>query len=59
MELAEKYLHGKFIEWGIRFIAVVDHVDTGDAASKKSRQINGLIDRVVSGRYLPRCPLSA
>lgn len=44
MELVEKYLHGKFIEWGIRFIAVVDHVDTGEAANKKSRQINGLIN---------------
>ena len=44
MELVEKYLHGKFVEWGIRFIAVVDHVDTGDTANKKSRQINGLIN---------------
>ena len=30
MELVEKYLHGKFMEWGIRFIAVVDHVDTNE-----------------------------
>lgn len=44
MELVEKYLHGKFIEWGIRFIAVVDHVDTNDRANKKSRQINGLVN---------------
>lgn len=44
MELVEKYLHGKFIEWGIRFIAVVDHVDTADLGNKKSRQINGLIN---------------
>lgn len=44
MELVEKYLHGKFVEWGIRFIAVVDHVDTDDTANKKSRQINGLIN---------------
>ena len=44
MELVEKYLHGKFIEWGIRFVAVVDHVDTNDTANKKSRQINGLIN---------------
>ena len=44
MELVEKYLHGKFMEWGIRFIAVVDHVDTDDTANKKSRQINGLIN---------------
>ena len=40
----EKYLHGKFMEWGVRFIAVVDHVDTNDTANKKSRQINGLIN---------------
>lgn len=44
MELVEKYLHGKFIEWGVRFIAVVDHVDTADDANKKSRQINGLVN---------------
>ncbi len=44
MELVEKYLHGKFVEWGIRFIAVVDHVDTADIANKKSRQINGLVN---------------
>lgn len=44
MELVEKYLHGKFVEWGIRFIAVVDHVDTDDWANKKSRQINGLVN---------------
>ncbi len=44
MELAEKYLHGLFPQWGIRFIAVVDHVDTADAAGKKSRQLNGLIN---------------
>jgi len=28
MELVEKYLHGLFPEWGVRFIAVLDHVDT-------------------------------
>lgn len=44
MEMVEKYLHGKFVEWGIRFIAVVDHVDTADLENKKSRQINGLIN---------------
>lgn len=44
MELVEKYLHGSFAEWGIRFIALVDHADTGDAANKKSRQINGLVN---------------
>ena len=44
IELVEKYLHGKFIEWGVRFIAIVDHVDTADEANKKSRQINGLVN---------------
>lgn len=44
MELVEKYLHGCFAEWGVRFIAVVDHVDTADAANKKSRQIAGLVN---------------
>jgi site-specific DNA recombinase len=44
MELVEKYLHNKFIEWGIRFFTVVDAVDTSDKHNKKSRQINGLIN---------------
>ena len=44
MELVERYLHGKFPEWGIRFIALVDHADTDDASNKKARQINGLIN---------------
>lgn len=44
MELVERYLHGLFPEWGVRFIAVLDHVDTLDPAGKKARQINGLIN---------------
>jgi site-specific DNA recombinase len=44
MELVEKYLHNKFIEWGIRFITAVDGVDTFDKHNKKSRQINGLVN---------------
>jgi DNA invertase Pin-like site-specific DNA recombinase len=44
MELVEKYLHGKFIEWGIRFIGVTDNTDTAEAGSKKARQINGLVN---------------
>jgi site-specific DNA recombinase len=44
MELAEKYLHGLFPEWGIRFIAVVDHADTEIRGNKKARQINALIN---------------
>lgn len=44
MELVEHYIHRKFVEWGIRFVAVVDHVDTDIRGGKKARQINGLIN---------------
>lgn len=44
MELVERYLHGEFARWGVRFVATVDHVDTADPAGKKSRQINGLVN---------------
>lgn len=44
MEVIEKYIHNKFIEWDVRFIGVVDHADTADVSNKKSRQINGLVN---------------
>ncbi|MBC2579727.1 recombinase family protein [Clostridium sp. DJ247] len=44
MELVEKYLHNKFLQWGIRFVTAVDGVDTLDKHNKKSRQINGLVN---------------
>ena len=44
MEIIEKYIHGKFIEWGIRFIGIVDNADTEIQGNKKARQINGLIN---------------
>lgn len=44
MEMVERYLHNKFIEWNIRFVSLVDHVDTEDKGNKKSRQINGLVN---------------
>lgn len=44
MELVEKYLHGLFPVIGIRFIGVIDHVDTDIKGNKKARQINGLIN---------------
>ena len=44
MELIEKYLHNKFLLWEIRFVTVVDNVDTEMKGNKKSRQINGLIN---------------
>ncbi len=44
MEHVEKYIHGKFIEWGIRFIGITDNADTDVKGNKKSRQINGLVN---------------
>lgn len=44
MEVAEKYIHRVFPLLGIRFIGVVDHVDTNVKGNKKARQINALIN---------------
>lgn len=44
LELVEKYIHGLFPIWGIRFIGVVDNADTDNKGNKKSRQINGLVN---------------
>lgn len=44
LELVEKYIHGLFPLWGIRFIGVVDNADTDIKGNKKSRQINGLVN---------------
>ena len=44
LELVEKYIHGLFPIWGIRFISIVDHADTEIKGNKKARQINGLIN---------------
>lgn len=41
---AERYLHELFPLWGIRFVTVVDHVDTSLRANKKARQINSLVN---------------
>lgn len=45
MELVEKYIHGLFPLWGIRFIAIVDNADTNIRGNKKARQINGLVSQ--------------
>ena len=39
MEVIERYIHNKFIEWGVRFVSIVDNADTDVAGNKKSRQI--------------------
>ncbi len=44
MEIIEKYLHNKFIEWKVRFISLADNADTANIGNKKSRQINGLVN---------------
>lgn len=44
IEIVEKYLHGYFPLWGIRFIGLIDCVDTFNKGNKKARQINGLIN---------------
>lgn len=44
MEVVEKYIHNKFIEWGVRFVSIVDNADTQVKGNKKARQINGLIN---------------
>jgi DNA invertase Pin-like site-specific DNA recombinase len=45
MEVIEKYIHGRFTEWNVRFIGVIDRADSYDKGNKKARQINGLIDQ--------------
>lgn len=44
MELVEKYIHGMFPIWGVRFVAVADNADTGVKGNKKARQIAGLVN---------------
>lgn len=44
LELVEKYINGLFVEWGIRFVSIVDNADTDVKGNKKSRQINGLVN---------------
>jgi len=44
IEVVEQYLHNQFIAWNIRFIGIVDNVDTGVKGGKKARQINSLVN---------------
>lgn len=44
LELVERYIHGLFPIWGIRFVSIVDNADTDIKGNKKSRQINGLVN---------------
>jgi DNA invertase Pin-like site-specific DNA recombinase len=42
LELVEKYIHGLFPIWNIRFVSITDNADTANKGNKKSRQITGL-----------------
>ncbi len=44
IEFVEKYLHKKFIEWNIRFLSIVDNIDTYNKGNKKSSQITAMVD---------------
>jgi len=44
LEMVERYIHGLFPLWNIRFVSIVDNADTDNKGNKKSRQINGLIN---------------
>ena len=44
LEIVERYLHGLFLEWNVRFIGLVDNADTAVKGNKKSRQIAGLVN---------------
>lgn len=46
IEYVEKYIHGLFAERQIRFVAVLDNIDTGAASRsvRKASQINSLVD---------------
>lgn len=44
LEIVESYIHNLFPKLGIRFVSIVDNIDTDIAGNKKTRQINGLIN---------------
>ncbi len=46
IEYVEKYIHGLFAERRIRFVAVLDNIDTGTVSRsvRKASQINSLVD---------------
>ncbi|MCL2859051.1 MAG: recombinase family protein [Oscillospiraceae bacterium] len=44
VEMIEKYLHKRFLEWNIRFLSIVDHSDTAVRGNKLQRQITAIVD---------------
>lgn len=44
LEAVELIIHRMFIQWGVRFVSLVDGADTNNESNYKARQINGLIN---------------
>lgn len=44
MEVVEKYVHDKFLEWNIRFVSLMEKIDNTKKETKKMSQIIGLTD---------------
>ena len=42
--MVEKYIHGLFPAIGLRFISVIDGIDTNSQSNKRARQLYGLIN---------------
>jgi DNA invertase Pin-like site-specific DNA recombinase len=42
MSVIEKYIHGLFLEWKVRFVSIVDNADSSNKGNKKARQIMAL-----------------
>ena len=42
LELVEKYIHGLFPIWGIRFISIVDNADTANKGNKNQDRLTVL-----------------
>ncbi len=44
IELVDKYVHNKFIEWGVRFVTYIERIDNTNYATKKTSQITAMKD---------------
>ena len=44
VELIEKYVHDKFIEWNVRFVTLLERIDNTRRETKKTSQITAMTD---------------
>ena len=44
IEIVEKYVHDKFLEWNVRFVSLMEKIDNTRRETKKMSQIIGLTD---------------